>query len=218
MTKPEHDVFAAGAAFYEAWYDTPEGQRADALEKDLLTRLLRASFGQPKSVLELGCGTGHFTRWFAGQGLFSVGLDRSAAMLAQAHSRGGAPLLQADMQHLPFADGAFDVVTLITALEFVSDPPAALAEALRVARQGLLLGVLNRHSLLGLQRRLARPVEGDVYSAAHFYGVGELCRLVRAVAGAEAQVTWRTTLFGRACSWQEARLPWGGFIGMAVRK
>jgi ubiquinone/menaquinone biosynthesis C-methylase UbiE len=36
-----------------------------------------------RSVLEIGCGTGHFARWFASRLSFAVGLDRAPAMLAE---------------------------------------------------------------------------------------------------------------------------------------
>lgn len=67
---------------YEAWYET-SGRRADRLEKALLRRLL-ADFLQGRTMLEIGCGTGHFTRWFSEQGFQTIGLDLSLAMLAQA--------------------------------------------------------------------------------------------------------------------------------------
>ncbi|MGI6377407.1 MAG: class I SAM-dependent methyltransferase [Anaerolineae bacterium] len=212
------DPFAPGAPYYEAWYDTPAGSRADALEKGLLSHLLHLAFADAASALEIGCGTGHFARWLEQQGLSVVGLDRSAAMLAEGRPESKVPLLQGDAHQLPFADHAFDVVVLITTLEFVADPVHVLCEALRVARQGVLLGVLNRYSLLGLQRRLAERSQRTVYSAARFYGVSELRRLVGLAVGARAQVTWRTTLFPRLCPWHEAPLPGGGLIGMAVRR
>ncbi|MEN6479023.1 MAG: class I SAM-dependent methyltransferase [Anaerolineales bacterium] len=214
------DVFAAEAASYEAWYTLPAGQRADVLEKGLLERLRREAFPQAQSVLDLGCGTGHFTRWFGEQGLSVVGLDASAAMLAQARAISAElALLRGDMEHLPFGDGAFDLVVLVTALEFVADPRAALAEAWRVSRQGLLLGVLNRSSALGreLRRVVARQPE-SVYAHAHLYSVAELTRLVRGVAGPQARLDWRTTLWPRGWPLANARLPWGGFIGLAAQK
>jgi len=149
-------------------------------------------------VLEIGCGTGHFTRWLSDEGLAAVGLDFSAAMLAEARTLDGVPLVRGDARRLPFADGAFDLAALVTTLEFLEQPREALAEALRVARRGLILGVLNRWSVLGLQRRLAGFFRPTVYDAAHFYGVGELKRLLRERPGAQAS------------------LPWGGFIGMAL--
>jgi SAM-dependent methyltransferase len=209
------------AAHYEAWYETPEGRRADELEKAVLGRLLRG-FSRPGTVVEVGCGTAHFARWLSEQGLATVGLDLLAAMLAQALD--GIPLVRGDARRLPFADGAFDLTALVTTLEFLERPQEALAEALRVARRGLLLGVLNRCSLLGLQRRLAGLFRPSVYDAARFYGVGELKRLLRLVArdvlslprGEKARIVWRTTLFPRWWPWPQARLPWGGFIGMVL--
>jgi ubiquinone/menaquinone biosynthesis C-methylase UbiE len=206
------------AAHYEAWYETPEGRRADELEKAVLNRLLQ-SFPRPDSVLEIGCGTAHFTRWLSDQELAAVGLDLSAAMLAQALD--GIPLVRGDARRLPFADGAFDLTALVTALEFLERPQEALAEALRVARRGVVLGVLNRWSVLGLQRRLVGLFRPTVYDAARFYSVGELKRLAtggstRLIAGEQARVVWRTTLFPRGWPWPQARLPWGGFVGMAL--
>jgi len=84
-----------------------------------------------------------------------------------------------------------------------------------------VLGVLNRWSLLGLQRRLVGLFRSTVYDAARFYGVGELKRLAtggstRSIAGERARVVWRSTLFPRGWPWPQARLPWGGFIGMVL--
>jgi SAM-dependent methyltransferase len=211
------------AAHYEAWYETPEGRRADALEKASLCRLLGGFAGARQhtstaSVLEVGAGTGHFCRWLREQGLSAVGLDLSAAMLRQAQALGGLLLVRGDVSRLPFADDTFDLVALVTTLEFLERPRAALAEALRVARQGLLLGVLNRQSLLGLRRRLAGCLRPTIYDTAHFYGVRELRRLLRSVVGEKATVAWHTTLLPRVWPWPRSALPWGGFIGMAIHQ
>ena len=203
------------AAHYEAWYETLEGRQADELEKAVLGWLLQR-FPRPGSMLELGCGTGHFTRWLSDEGLAAVGLDLSAAMLAEAQALDGFPLVRADARRLPFADSAYDLTALITTLEFLERPGEALVEALRVTRQGVIVGVLNRWSVLGLQRRLEGFFRPTVYDSTHFYGVGELKRLLRSVAGGEVHIVWRTTLFPRGWPWPWARLPWGGFIGMGL--
>ena len=140
---------SALARRYEQWY-SEEGRRADALEKALLWKLLKA-FPDARTALEVGCGTGHFTRWMAEKGLDTVGLDASQPMLMEARRYDGSQYLLGDALHLPVADRSFDLVALITTLEFVPDPARALAEAARVARQGILLGVLNRYSLLTLR-------------------------------------------------------------------
>jgi ubiquinone/menaquinone biosynthesis C-methylase UbiE len=198
-------------AGYEAWYETT-GRQADRLEKALLKRLL-AGFPEARTILEVGCGTGHFTRWFSERGLQVTGLDLSPPMLAEAARLGSPPCVQGDAPALPFPGGAFDVVALITTLEFVADPVQVLGEAARVTRQGLILGVLNRQSLLAW--RLKRSGQ-TLWQTARFFTPVELVRLVQhTAAGKQVKVVWRTTLWP---VWQgELPLPWGGFIGMAAR-
>ena len=211
------------AAHYEAWYETQEGQRADALEKASLEKLLKR-FPDAHRVLEVGCGTGHFTRWLRGIGLKPVGLDLSRAMLAEAKGPDQLTLVQADAHRLPFGDGAFDVTAFITTLEFLENPAAALEEALRVASQGILLGVLNRFSALALQRRMKGWFRPGVYDHARFYTVGELRELLHRAASSilsrteskRGEIAWHTTLFPRWMPWKRGDLPLGGFIAMAL--
>jgi ubiquinone/menaquinone biosynthesis C-methylase UbiE len=75
------------AVQYEQWYSR-SGRRADRLEKRLLGEWI-ASFAGAATVLEIGCGTGHFTRWMAQQRLQAVGLDISPAMLTEAQRWNG---------------------------------------------------------------------------------------------------------------------------------
>ncbi len=203
------------AAHYEDWYGTPEGRRADVLEKAALQALLE-HFSAAATVLEIGCGTGHFTRWLDEQQLAAVGVDISAAMLGQAQALDSPPLVQGDAVRLPFADRTFDLTAMITTLEFLRQPDVVLAEALRVSRHGLLLGVLNRWSVMGLWRQLVGFFRPTVYDAARFYGVQELARRLQRVAQGAGRVSWRTTLFPRWWSWARHDLPWGGFIAMAM--
>lgn len=198
---------------YEDWYSSA-GQRPDRLEKALFERLL-GEFPQAQSALEVGCGTGHFTRWFADLGLEVIGLDLSAAMLRKAVRIGDHPNVRGDALALPFGTSTFDLVVMITTLEFTVDPLLALIEGLRVTRSGLILGVLNSQSRLG---QCLRDEGGPVWSQARFFSPRELMRQVRLAAYVRRlrlKVRWLTTLWPL---WPGAlRLPWGGFIGMAVR-
>jgi SAM-dependent methyltransferase len=194
---------------YEAWYAGP-GRQADELEKRLLGRWLRR-FPAGASVLEVGCGTGHFTRWMRNSGLAPTGLDVSSAMLEQAERADGLRYVRGDAMALPFEAGAFDLVAFITSLEFVPDPGRGLDEALRVARRGLLLGGLNRHSWLGLQCRRSGQLP---WTAANFFTVRELVAQVRSRAGGRlARLSWRTTLWPLP-GVGSLPLPWGGFVGL----
>ncbi|MBI5761437.1 MAG: methyltransferase domain-containing protein [Planctomycetales bacterium] len=209
VANPFADAELAGR--YEQWY-SGAGRQSDLAEKQLLRNLL-PTFGDVQTILEVGCGTGHFTRWFGELGYRATGLDSSPAMLAQARLLNGGEYRAGDALALPFEDRSFDVTALITTLEFVADPRQALAEAARVARRGLLLGVLNRHSLLThAYRRSGKPL----WQAAHFFSPGELRRLAQTTFGDRvSSIHWRTTLW--PVSWlPDLPLPWGGFIGMAV--
>lgn len=108
----------ATVASYETWYETI-GQRADRLEKALLNKFV-IGFLHAHTLLEVGGGSGHFTRWFSKLGLQAVGLDLSPAMLAEARRLGSPPCVQGEALALPFPDGAFDLAALITTLEFVA--------------------------------------------------------------------------------------------------
>ncbi len=201
---------------YEAWYEQGFGRFASRQEEALLHQQLQR-FPGASSLLEVGCGTGHFTRWFAQQGLHVTGLDASPAMLEQACLRNGTNYLLGDAQALPFENRRFDLVALITTLEFVTDPVQALREAMRVTRQGLLLGVLNRQSLVEYVRLLRGQRPAGVLAQAHRLSVKELKRCVRQAAGKRSMIiTWRTTIFPDRVPPCATWLPWGEYLGMAV--
>ncbi len=197
-------------ASYEGWYGTT-GRRADELEKQLLNELL-VDLPAIETVLEVGCGTGHFCRWFETRGLHVVGADLSMEMLVESRRLRGPPSVLARAERLPFASKSVDLVALITTLEFVADVGRTLSEACRVARKGILVGALNRRSVLG--RRL-RNRTGLPWTSARLYNLGELKSLVEnAAAEYEPRIRWRTTLWP---GWRRSlALPWGGFIGISA--
>jgi ubiquinone/menaquinone biosynthesis C-methylase UbiE len=194
---------------YEDWYSDP-GLRADRLEKRLLEWLID-HFGEPTSILEVGCGTGHFTRWFQSLGLNAVGLDLSPIMLAEARRHGLPIAVQANALHLPFRAGAFDLVALITTLEFLCQPRSALREATRVARKGLVLGAINRKSWTG---RAYQGRDEPPWRGADFFTPKELLQMLGSLEVSKAAIFWRTTLW-RHLPWA-LPLPWGGFIGAGM--
>ena len=199
------------ASEYEAWYQLTENRQFDRQEKALLKMLL-TRFPNAHTLLEVGCGTGHFTRWFGELGLHATGIDLSSPMLTQAASLSSQNYLQGNALTLPFSSRSFDLATMITTLEFLPEPVQALTEMLRVARRGIILGVLNAKSSLGKQYR---HTGGPIWEAANFFTPDELKRLIREVVGEQAIITWCTTLWPL---WAGALpLPWGGLIGMAVQ-
>ena len=195
---------------YEDWY-TNQGRRADRLEKTLLEWLI-GHFQEPISILDVGCGTGHFTRWFESIGLRTAGFDISSVMLAEARLRGLRVAVQGDALCLPFEDGAVDLVAMITTIEFLEDPSVALREATRVAKKGVFLGVINRESWIGKEYQ---QQGGPPWQSAHFFTPDELIQMLGAIKDSASDPFWRTTLWRFfPCA---LPLPWGGFIGIGLR-
>jgi ubiquinone/menaquinone biosynthesis C-methylase UbiE len=198
------------AADYEAWYLT-KGKKADRQEKALLESLLRV-FSGARTILEIGCGTGHFTDWFQMLGFHSVGIDRSRPMIREGLKIHQLPCLEGDGAKLPFASNAFDIVAIITTLEFLSNPKQVLKEAQRVAQKGMLLGVINRNSLLGWNYR---KKGGPIWGTATFYSPRKLKNMLAGAIACAYSIKIRTTLWSIFS--KPSILPWGGFIGATIR-
>jgi demethylmenaquinone methyltransferase / 2-methoxy-6-polyprenyl-1,4-benzoquinol methylase len=91
--------------------------------------------GVGERVLDLAAGTAVSTVELARAGAWCVAADFSLGMLHAGRHR-EVPLVGADALALPFADGAFDAVTISFGLRNVANPDAALAELARVTRPG----------------------------------------------------------------------------------
>lgn len=102
---------------------------------------------QPARWLDLGCGTGYFSR--ALQARFPQGeglaLDIAEGMLRYARPLGGAgQFVAGDAECLPLRDGCLDLIFSSLALQWCEDFAGVLGEARRVLRPG---GVLAFSSL-----------------------------------------------------------------------
>jgi ubiquinone/menaquinone biosynthesis C-methylase UbiE len=209
--------FDAAAIRYEAWYRTRAGRRASRGERRLVGRSLDL-LPRRELILEIGCGTGHFTRWLADTESSVIGLDRSAAMLAQAHQLSPElRLVQGDALRLPLSDCCVDVSVFITTLEFVDAPAAALAEAVRVARTGVIVVALNRWGSGAFSRRWGRAARGELLSQARDFTLPALRSLLRGAAAERLrQLWWSSAVFPAAPAGCLARLPLGSVLGVVA--
>jgi len=211
VTDPGTDL--AAARRYESWYETPFGRRADAIERGLLTDRL-SEFRGARTLLEVGSGTGHFADLWAEAGLDAVGIDVAIDRLL--FSRGGRPafpVARGNALVLPFGDDSFDIVAMVTALEFIDPPLEALSEAIRVARRGFIVGALNRWSPVAWWRhgRMASS-----YGGTGFFSPRSLVRLAGRLGLRDPVIRWRTGLY--PVSWLDGLtgLPFGAFVVMSV--
>jgi demethylmenaquinone methyltransferase / 2-methoxy-6-polyprenyl-1,4-benzoquinol methylase len=104
--------------------------------RSIVARLVAATASE--LVLDIAAGTGTSSRAFTKAGARCVACDFSLGMLRAGARKPGERVTFAagDALALPFADQAFDVVTISFGLRNIADPDAALAEMLRVTRPG----------------------------------------------------------------------------------
>lgn len=152
---------------YDAWYNSARGCWIGETEARLLLKQLAPQSGE--HILDVGCGTGWFTRRVAElAGVSVTGVDINESWLTFARSRDPVSrYLMADALSLPFANDSFDRVFSVTALCFMPDWPRALREIVRVSRKGFVVGLLNRNSLLW--REKGRSGGCGAYCGAHWH-------------------------------------------------
>ena len=127
--------FGAVAAQYDAARPSYPDALFDAVE-ELSGRSLRAA-----RVLDVGAGTGIVTRLLLGRGAEVVAVEPTPGMARQLASvLPQVPLVRADGNRLPFADGSADLITYGQAFHWTT-PDHSVPEARRVLRPGGALAV-----------------------------------------------------------------------------
>ena len=94
----------------------------------------------PKTLLDLGCGTGKFLECFLRKRSWesATGVDFSVPMLTKAREKvsGNVLWLQEDFDSLPFLEGSFDLIVSAFTLRSVQRLPAFLATVHRILTPG----------------------------------------------------------------------------------
>lgn len=218
---------AAIASRLDDWYATPEGNFALCQEYRLFQRMVSSWPRRGNTLLEVNCGSGVFLEMLWEYGFDVTGLDSVPELLNLAGKRLGR---RADFQygfadHLPYEDKSLDYVSLISTLEYETNPQDVLEEALRVARRGVLVGFLNRWSVYKGCQRLPGPWKTAQRRGAWLdpLWVGRTAR----ARCPSCAIHSRSVLLGPPASWHkgafwgrinawELPFPVGAYVGMRI--
>ncbi len=111
--------------------------------KELFNLLLRSLPEDSNNILDVACGTGKSTEPLINTGLKITGIDHDQQMIDEAEEQAKFKSLDidyvvSDVEHLPFPDRYFDVITVGTAFHFFMNE-VAIAQIKRVLKpKGLL--------------------------------------------------------------------------------
>lgn len=176
--------------------------------------------GDERSVLDVGCGTGQFTRAVArtlSSGATITGVDNdprqlsTAQALAQADGEAGLVEFEfgvaGQLAHAPARRDCFDLVHCRFLLEHLRDPDAAVGDMVRTLRPGGRIVVADDdHALMRIWPEPAGLAQAwqAYYQTYHDHGhdpfIGR--RLVQLLQANGARPVRNTTVFYGACAGQ----------------
>jgi ubiquinone/menaquinone biosynthesis C-methylase UbiE len=135
------------SASAKAWV-ADQGELGDFGRRHVLDAVMlpRALASSPRNALDVGCGEGRFCRMLRANGVPTVGIDPTLALMNVAHARDATGAYALGVaERLPFGDASFDLVVSYLSLIDIPDITLAIPEMARVLRPGgrLLIANLN---------------------------------------------------------------------------
>ena len=202
---------------YELWYEG-RYKRAEIWQKKVMEQLVSKD-QRVKTLLEFGCGTTRFTRWWKNIGIEATGGDISPLMLSQAIHLFEGDLVMADSHFMPFKDHTFDSLAFITTFEYYNDPVKVIREAARVAKYGIAMGMMNRNSPKVARRRVQQLFgKNPFYVTATFYTPKMLTEIIeKALVGRKYTIEWTCTGLPKWFPVQQWNVPIGDFFGLYIQ-
>jgi SAM-dependent methyltransferase len=142
------DLDAIKARQKAMWMMGDFGQIARFTEENAGDFVRRLAIGEGMGVLDVACGTGNVAIPAAQAGAIVTAIDIAPNLLEQGRLRARREGLdisfqEADMEDLPYRDGAFDLVVSTFGVMFATRPKRVAQELTRVCKRGGRIALAN---------------------------------------------------------------------------
>jgi len=162
---PKAGAFEKYSDEYDAWFE----KNPDIYEAEL--EAIRQLIPSPGAEgVEVGVGSGRFAVPLG----IKIGVEPSGKMATKAEKR-GIRVFPGVAEDLPFSNGGFDFVLMVTTICFVDDIIKSFREAFRVLKPGgcIIVGFVDRESELG-KKYEKKSGRGKFYKDAIFFSTEEV--------------------------------------------
>jgi len=169
---PKTDSFEKYSDAYDEWFK----KNFDLYEAEL--EAIRQLIPPPGSEgMEVGVGSGKFA---APLGI-KIGVEPSEKMAIKARMQ-GINVYRSVAEELPFSDGRFDFVLMVTTICFVDDVIKSFREAFRVLKPSgcIIVGFVDKESELGRQYA-DKHEKSKFYKDATFFSAQEVLKYLEEV-------------------------------------
>ncbi|MCK4347942.1 MAG: class I SAM-dependent methyltransferase [Thermoplasmatales archaeon] len=159
--KIQREVFAVASEEYDDVIrrsDTPWGRY---YEKKVFQVVSKVIPNNRMFMLDVGGGTGAFTKLFVDSFKYVVDADLSREMLKEGKEKGNILTVEIDAQRLPFKDDAFDLTLCIDTLHHLPNAEQVVSEMKRVTKGGGVVVVIeiNHNWMEPLRHKLMKFAE-----------------------------------------------------------
>jgi len=205
------------AADYDKYYKSDFGKKIDIIEKNILKQHLIKL--KTKNIVEIGCGTGHWTKYLSELGFIIDASDVSSKMLNKAKEKNieNAIFSIKNTEQLSYTNNSIENIIAVTSLEFVNDMQKAVNEIYRVLKPNayFICAGLNLNSYLGKNK-----FKDDIYKNANFFTYNGLKTMLSKFGNAKinAGVVIENNEFCDSKYTEKQKINKGAFIAAIVQK